>query len=152
MNYLFSCHHHLLQHTIFYRFLTFLPPSSTAFPFLTLQSFSLLLSAFFYIIYHHFSVIYFLFLYSCLPLYIWGTKCRTYRLSIKEDVVLGYRLLLRLHILWYIHYLMKSYTKMFESIAVKIIVEVCFLICTRIILVKYWTSLLVFGHYPPTSV
>jgi len=34
------------------------------------------------------------------PLYIWGTKCGTYRLSIKEDFVLGYRLLMHLEKLW----------------------------------------------------
>ena len=42
------------------------------------------------------------------PVYIWGTKCRTYRLSIKEDVILGYRLLMLLEELWKLHYVMKS--------------------------------------------
>jgi len=70
------------------------------------------------------------------PLYIWGTKCRSYRLSVKEDVVLGYRPLLRLHKLWDIHYTMKSFVQMFEIIVMKIIVDINFLNCRRIILVK----------------
>lgn len=70
------------------------------------------------------------------PLYIWGTKCRTYRLSVKEDVVLGYRLLLRLHKLWKVHYVMKGFAQTFEIIVVKIIVDIYFLIYRRINLVK----------------
>lgn len=47
------------------------------------------------------------------PVYIWGTKYGTYRLSIKEDVVLRCKLLKRLEKLWNMHYVMKSYTRMF---------------------------------------
>jgi len=92
----------------------------------------------FYLFLHHLSsLLSYLFSLSLFmsPLYIWGTKCRTYRLSAKEDVVLGYRLLLRLHKLWNIHYVMKSFVQMFEIIIVKTI-DIYFLICRRIILVQ----------------
>jgi hypothetical protein len=49
---------------------------------------------------------------------IWGTKCGTYRLSIKEDVVVANRLLLRLQKLWNVRYVMKSYSRIFQSIVV----------------------------------
>jgi hypothetical protein len=74
------------------------------------------LPASFYLLLHHLSsLIRYLFSLSLFmsPVYIWGTKCGTYRLSMKEDIVVASRLLLRLQKLRNVRYVMKRYSRMF---------------------------------------